>query len=200
VIATDPPLDPSGDEARSLLERELAHPDYHQHDVVGRVLDWIDRLLDGTVDVTHASPLSTFAAILTFLLLTLGLGWLVTRAQRGVRAGARPGPVLADPTLTADQLRAAAEQALAEGRDADALVDGFRALTRRQVERGGLEDRPDATAHEVAVALATSHPDQHLRVATSANLFDAVRYGDRPASHDQAAEVLTLDDAMAGRR
>ncbi len=60
---------------------------------------------------------------------------------------------------------------------------GFRALTVRQVERGWLEDRPGATAHEVADALATTVP----RPAASGSpavptLFDAgaVR---RPAGH-----------------
>ena len=70
----------------------------------------------------------------------------------------------------------------------------------RQVERGWLDDRPGATAHEVAGALASTYPDQRGRVSGSADLFDAVRYGDRPATRDQAAEVLALDDALAGRR
>ena len=103
-----------------------------------------------------------------------------------------------EPTTGSDttQLRTRAERALAEGRHADAVVEGFRALTVRQVERGRLDDLPGATAHEVAAALAASHPEARGAVDRTAALFDAVRYGDRPATREQAAEVLALDDAL----
>ncbi|KQW48730.1 hypothetical protein ASC77_08315 [Nocardioides sp. Root1257] len=196
-----PPLDPSSEEAHSLLRRELAHPEYHDTNLFLRVLDWLDGLLNGLIDsAAKAPPLSTFAAIVAFLLLGVGLAWLLSRVRRTARAAGRPGPVVEDATVTADQLRDAAERALAEGRNAAALVDGFRALTVRQVERGRLDDRPGATAREVAGALATTYPDQQAPVASSAALFDAVRYGDRPATRDQAADVLALDDALAGHR
>ncbi|GAA4709906.1 DUF4129 domain-containing protein [Nocardioides conyzicola] len=198
---TTPPLDPSSGEARSLLERELVRPEYHERNVFQQLMDGIDRVLGGLVDSARsAPPLSTFAAIVAFLLLGFALAWLLFRARRAPRVAGRAGPVLEDTTVTAAELRAAAERALAEGRNAEALVDGFRALTVRQVERGWLDDRPGATAHEVAGSLATTYPDKRDRVTGSADLFDAVRYGDRPASHDQAADVLALDDALAGRR
>jgi len=201
LLLADPPLDPSGEEARAALRRELIRPEYHDTDVLGRILDWIDRMLNQTVDrASNAPPLSTFAAILAFLLLGLGLAWLLSRARHEPRAARASGPVLEDRTATAAELRAAAERALVEGRHRDAVVDGFRALTVRQVERGRLDDRPGATAHEVALELGAAHPDQQRRVAATAALFDAVRYGDRPASGDQAAEVLALDDALTGVR
>ena len=201
VLATEPPLDPSGDEARSLLRRELVHPEYHQRNVLAQLMDWINRLLDGAIEGAEDAPaLSTFAAIVAFLVLTLALAWLLSRTRRTPRSGRRGGAVVEDPTFTAAELRSAAERALAEGRNAEALVDGFRALTVRQVERGWLDDRPGATAHEVAGALASTYPAHRGRVVGSADLFDAVRYGDRAATHDQAADVLALDDALAGHR
>ena len=199
VAAAEPPLDPSGDEARSLLRRELLQPEYHQSNPVRELLNWIDRGLSSLIDdAATAPPLSTFAAIVAFLLLGLALVWLLSRARRSPRVAGRAGPVVEDVTVSAAELRAAAERALAEGRHAEALVDGFRALTVRQVERGWLDDRPGATAHEVAAALASTYPDQRARVAGNAALFDAVRYGDRPATREQAAEILALDDALAG--
>jgi hypothetical protein len=201
ALAAEPPLDPSGDEARSLLGRELAHPEYHQRNLVEEVLNAVNRFLNGLIDgASGARPLSTFAAIVAFLALGIALAWLLSRVRRTARVTGAPGAVVEDATLTADQLRSAAEQALAEGRHGQALVDGFRALTVRQVERGRLADRPGATAHEVAEALASTYPDQGTPVTTSATLFDAVRYGDRPATYDQAADVLALDEALAGRR
>lgn len=200
-LPAEPPLDPTGDEARSALRRELVKPEYHDTDVLDRILDWIDRLLGETVDrATSTPPLTMFAAIVAFLLLGLGLAWLLSRARRTTRVAGASGPVLEDRTLTAAELRAGAEQALAAGRHEVAVVEGFRALAVRQAERGWIDDLPGATAREVASALGAAHPEQQRRVAASAGLFDEVRYGGRPATRDQAVEVLALDDALAGVR
>jgi hypothetical protein len=70
----------------------------------------------------------------------------------------------------------------------------------RQVERGRLADQPGTTAHEVAAPLATAYPDQGDLVGRSADLFDATYYGRRPASREDAAALLELDDTLAGAR
>ena len=200
-MTLEPPLDPSPDEARHLLERELVHPEYHRHNVLDQLLDWVDRFVNGTVDAaSNASPLSTFLAMVAFLLLALALAWLLSRARRTARADRDRAVVAADEVVTAAELRRRAERALAEGRHAEAVVEGFRALAVRQVERGWLDDLPGATAHEVAAAVGTAHPEARGRVERAALLFDGVRYGDRPATGDQAAEILVLDDALAGVR
>jgi hypothetical protein len=200
AVLAEPPLDPSPDDARSLLRRELVHPEYHERDVLQQVLGWIDRLVNSAVDAaSRTPPLSTFAAMVAFLLLALGLGWLLSRARRTARAARDRSLLPPGRTVTAADLRTRAERALAEGRAEDAVVDGFRALAVRQVERGLVDDRPGATAHEVAAAVGAAHPDQRPLVDGTAALFDAVRYGARPASAAQARAVLELDDALAGR-
>jgi Domain of unknown function (DUF4129) len=199
-VIIEPPLDPSPDEARHLLERELVRPEYHRHHVLDQLLDRIDRFVNGTVDAaSNAPPLSTFLAMVAFLLLALALAWLLSRARRTARSDHDRAVVAADEVVTATELRRRAERALAEGRNADAVVDGFRALAVRQVERGWLDDLPGATAHEVAAAVGVAHPDARGQVDRTALLFDQVRYGDRPASRDQATDVLALDDTLAGR-
>lgn len=201
ALLVDPPLDPSPDQARRLLEHELVRPEYHRSNPFGRLLDWVDRLVNGVVDAaSHTSPLSTFAAMVAFLLLVLGLGWLLSRARRTARSRREQVVVGADEVVTAAELRRRAEQALAEGRPGEAVVEGFRALAVRQVELGRLDDLPGATAHEVATALAGTHPAERGRVDRTAAVFDAVRYGEHPASPEQAADVLELDDALGGRR
>ena len=195
------PLDPSPDEAQSWLERELLHPEYHQQNVVERLLTWLDRLIGrGLAAAELASPLSTLAAMVVFLLLLGALVWLLSRTQRTRRARSTIGPVLGRDVISAAELRARAEAALTGGRPAEALVDGFRALAVRQVERGRLDDSPGATAHEVAMSLAAEFPQHGERVGENARLFDLVRYGDRPATPEQATGVLTLDDELAGAR
>ena len=88
-------------------------------------------------------------------------------------------------------------EALAAGRFSDAVVDGYRALAARQIERGRLEDRPGATAHEIAAVLATSYDGQGRRITAAADLFDVTLYGERPATDGQAREMLGLDDELA---
>ncbi|WP_341925610.1 DUF4129 domain-containing protein [Nocardioides psychrotolerans] len=197
----DPPLDPTPDEARSLLRRELLSPDYHDQDLVQRLLTWLERLIDrGVTSASGTPPLQTLAVMVVALALITGLVLLLSRARRTARAAGARRAVLTDEAVTAAQLRARAEAALADGRCEDALVDAFRALALRQVERGRLDDTPGATAHEVALALAAQHPTLRARVDTGADLFDGVLYGDRRATHEQALAVLTLDDDLAGVR
>ncbi len=199
--AADPPLMPSGADARSDLRRELLHPEYHQDNLVLRLLDWISRMLDrGLAAARGAPPLSTVAAVLVGLLLVAAVVWLASRARRSRTV---PGPgraVLGEETVTAAELRARAEQALAEERYADALVDAYRAVALHQVERHRIDDVPGATAHEVAVALAEVFPERAADVHRCGALFDLVLYGGRPATRDQALDVLGLDDRLAARR
>lgn len=200
ALLADPPLTPSPDEARSRVRRELLHPEYHDQNLLERVLTWVDRWLGRTLDAAAGTPpLSAAAAILVAVLLIVGLSLVVSRLRSTPRA-AVPGAVRDDEVVTAAELRDRARAALAGGRYADAVVEGYRALTVAQVELGRLEDRPGATAHEVAAALALEHPRLHERVTASAELFDQVRYGDRPATRSQAEAVLALGDELVGVR
>jgi cbb3-type cytochrome oxidase subunit 3 len=197
----DPPLDPTPDEARSRLRRELLAPEYHEQNVLQRIVTWLSRRVDGGVQsASEAPPLQTFAVMVLVVLLVGGLALLLSRARRTARADDAEQPVLTGEDVTAAELRARAEAAMGEGRHEDALVDGFRALALRQVERGRLDDAPGTTAHEVALSLAAAYPHQRPRVDLSALLFDSVLYGDRPATAEQAADVLALDDELAGVR
>ncbi|GAA1527411.1 DUF4129 domain-containing protein [Nocardioides humi] len=200
ALRLDPPLDPSGDEARRELRRELFRPEYHQDDVLDRLARWLDRLITNTVDAASGSSgLTTAVAILVVLLLAAGVLFLVSRARRTATGRAADAPALTDEVVTADELRARAEAALAAGDAAGALVDAFRSAAVRQIERGRVEDLPQATAHELATALVAVFPDHRAAVLRGADLFDGVLYGERPATPDQAGELLALDDALAAR-
>lgn len=202
--AADPPLDPSGDDARSSLRRELAKPEYHETDLLQRAIDWIGRFFDDAVNSAGSSPpLVTFLGALVLIGIGVGVGLLIGRARRSARArDEKDGrcAALTDEDISAAELRERAERALAEGRFAMAVVDGFRALAVRQIERGRIDDIPQATAHELARALGEALPSSRERIDASADVFDEVLYGERPASREQAVEMLALDDALAGRR
>jgi hypothetical protein len=201
LLLTDPPLDTPPDEARSTLRRELLRPEYHDQNVVQRVLEEVQRQVARALEAASgAPPLSTFAALVVFAGLILLLGWLVSRARRTTGGRREERPVLTVEVVSADELRARAEAALASGRNEDAVVDGFRAVVVRQVERGRLPDAPGATAHEVADALGAEFPHALDQVVAGGRLFDAVLYGDRPATAEQATSVLALDDQLLARR
>ncbi|MFN8193312.1 MAG: DUF4129 domain-containing protein [Nocardioidaceae bacterium] len=195
------PLDPSPDEARSWLREELLRPDYHRENVLRRLLGWVGELFArGQQAAAGAPALATFAAILVFALVAVGILWVASRARRTRRAPREAGPVLEEVGVTAAELRARAEAALAAGRFPEAVMDAFRALALRQVERHRLDDLPGMTAHEVALALGMLHPSARDRIDQAGLAFDLVRYGDRPATADQARRVLQLDDDLAGVR
>jgi cytoskeletal protein RodZ len=197
----DPPLHPSGSQAHSELRRELLHPEYHRQNLLQEVISWLSRKVGSGLDrASQAPPVSTLMAMVIFVGLALALGWLVSRARRTAHEKDEKRTVLTEEVVTADELRARAEAALEGGRFEEAVLDGFRAVAVRQVERGRLADAPGATAHEVAVALAQEYAAMATSVHQSARLFDGVRYGDRPATREQAASVLALDDALVVRR
>ena len=200
-LVLDRPLDPSPHDAHSLLGRELLRPEYYQSDPIQRLLDWLNRILNQGLDAAdNSSPLSVFAVMIVAVLLIGGLAWLISRARPSARTPGVRRAVLTDEVLTAAQLRDRAEAALAAGRYEEALVDGFRALAVRQIERGRLDDAPGTTAQEAARVLSGEYPDQRSRVDGSALLFDSVLYGDRPATRGQAADVLELDDELRSKR
>jgi len=155
LLQQTPPLAPTPEEGRSWLRRELAGPEYHDLDLIERILRWIERTLsDGLPSVGDVPWAQTVAAMVVFAALLVGIGLLVSRARRSPRAARdRNGDVLTDASLSAAALRARAEAAYASGDHGAAVIDGFRALARRQVERGRLAEDPGLTAAEVAASL-----------------------------------------------
>jgi hypothetical protein len=201
VIWLDPPLGPSGSQAHGELRRELLHPAYHQQNLLQQVISWLARKVGSGLDqASQAPPLSTLMGMLILVALAAALAWLVSRARRTAHEKGEKPALLTDEVVTADELRTRAEAALEAGRFEEAVVDGFRAVAVRQVERGRLSDTPGATAHEVAEALAEEYAAMADRVHESAQVFDEVLYGDRPATGEQARAVLALDDDLVVRR
>jgi hypothetical protein len=196
-----PPLAPSGDEGRSLLRAELLKKQYHDQHLVQRLLGWLGRLFERSVGAaTGSSPATVFLTMLLAALLVVGFALLVTRVRRDSRVRTRVGSVLPDDRPSASALRHRAEEALREERYDDAVLDAFRALTARQIERRELDDQPGMTAHEVSVRLAAAHPPLADDLRRGADRFDATLYGHRPATREHAVTVLALDDTLVGAR
>ena len=105
-----------------------------------------------------------------------------------------------DPTITPGTYRTLAFGAFADGRYDDAVLDGFRAIAKDMSDRTLLDDSPGRTAHEVSLELAQPFPHHAAQLAQAANIFDAVRYGHRHATSEQAGHVRALDAELAKTR
>lgn len=200
-MRSDPPLEPSPGEAEELLRAELEGGAYRPGSFLSDFLDWIGELFQGTGE--RAETATQFQAVVAY---ALGAALIVLvivllsrlRRTRAVKERGRRS-LFGEEVATAAELRRRAEQALAEGRAEDAVVDGYRALALRQIEDDQIDDLPGATANEVAGMLAEAFTEQAAALRRVAGLFDAVLYGRHRTDVDQARSVLTLDDALPGR-
>ncbi len=200
VTPADAPLDPSNEQARRWLEEELTASRYNaQPSILERLNELLDRLLNARPEGGLPGVAVPIAVGLVVAVLALVL-WRVLRRDVGRSAGGGSSRTLDVPDVPAATLRAAARAALERG-DLDAAgLDGVRAIARAGVERVLLDDAPGRTAHEVAQLLGVPFPGEHAPLADAADAFDAVRYGDRRATAEQARAVLDLDARLAAAR
>jgi hypothetical protein len=203
LFAVAEPLDPGREEARRWAAEELARREYQQArpGFVERTLAW---LLDRLADLLGAVPGVRSPA------WALGLGILVAVIVAAIfyavwRSGG-PGRLRtargnddlfgdAGP-LSAAEHRAAAVAAAAEQDWERAVIERFRAIARELEERTVLAPRPGRTAGEVARDAIAVLPRLGEALDGAAHLFDAVRYGGRPATAQTAERLRTVDDAV----
>ena len=186
--------------ARTWVERELSRREYHQSPVE-QFFGWLQELWDRLqASAQNASPLSTGAAVLSLAVLAVLLGLLVSRARREPSRQASRDGVLGPATVSAERHRDAAQAALDRGSFAEAVVEAFRAVAARSVERGLLAERPGLTAHELAEALAPVFPAHAPALRGAATRFDLVFYGGLRAVEAEARAVLDLDEQLRRAR
>jgi hypothetical protein len=196
------PPTPDAETARRLVRDELTDPIYSQEpSLLERALDWLgNQLADLTVDPAAIQPGVAAAVIagaaLVAVLVALYVGGPVRRSRR---KRASDGAVLGDDVRTADEIRADADRHAAAGEWDLATLDRFRALLRALEERAVLEDRPGRTAHEAADEAGRAFPDMRTPIGVAAAVFDAVCYGDEPATRADHDQVRELDTALADR-
>ncbi len=191
---------PDPGQARSWVRRELSRPEYDRS-LSERFLSWVGDLWAGLSRAAlDASPLSTGAAVLALVVLVALAVVLAGRVRREAPRARQDGGLLVAAEVSADQHRAAARAAVEVGDHDDALVEAFRAVASRALERGLLEPRPGLTAHELAADLGPAFPEQQSALTEAAVLFDEVFYGHRPATAAHARSVLDLDDALREAR
>lgn len=192
-------LDPSPEEARRLLERELAGSEYPHPSLLDRFWDWLGEQLSDVSAAATGSSVGILLALVAGAVVFLALVGALTRVRRD-RRGDDEAPGILQTALTARELRRRAEDALREGRHDDAVADGARAVARGGVERGLTDDSPGRTSHEVLAELAERFPGLADDLRGTADLFDRVVYGGRGAGRDDAAGVLELEASARAAR
>ena len=192
-------LDPSPDQAREWVTRELARPEYPHPSLLDRFLAWLGERLDGLVSVASGSGVGVLVAVLVAGILAVVLVAALTRVRRDPAAPGAEAGVLDLPD-DADSLRRRAEQALDDGRPDDAAADAARALARRCVERGLIDDSPGRTTHEVFGEVAARFRESSTRLHDAADLFDRVVYGRHGTDAAAARDLLELEDALRRTR
>lgn len=195
-------LDPTPAQARKWLSDEL-HGSSYQGSWLDSVIAWVQDHLSKLLDSANRaanSGLSLVVTVLVAVVVIALLAWVLPKVRREPVIAAAGRAVLDDVTITAATYRRLAAKALAEGRFDGAALDGFRAIAKDMSDRTLLHDAPGRTAHEVSHELAGPFPDHTDRLAQAADVFDAVRYGHRRATADQAGQVLKLDTELVRAR
>lgn len=197
------PVQPGAGTARRWLLDELAKPAYAAAEpspfdrAVQAFLTWFTGLFDVTNSSTPplvlAIAIGVVVAVLVAALLLFGL----PRRNRRSTAGSLFG---ADDRRSADEMRRAAEAAMARGDWSLAVLERFRALARGLDERTLVPVFPGTTATAFAVSAARTFPAEHGELQSAAELFDGVRYADDTATREDALSIFALDDRLAAAR
>ena len=134
------------------------------------------------------------------MLLVGALIWLASRARASARAPRDGQAVLTDEAITAADLRARAEAALAEGGTRMRSSTRSGPWPRGRSSAAGSTRLPARPRTRSPASWRREYPERPDRVDAAAARFDSVLYGDRPATREQALDVLALDDDLAVRR
>jgi hypothetical protein len=192
---------PDPGQGRSWVEQELSRPEYHVG-LVDRFQAWLGELWDRlTGAALAAGPVPSALLLLGLTLLVVAVLLVLSRVRREPGAGPDADRAsLGTSTATPDEHRRAAEEARDRGAFDLAVVEAYRALAGRALQRGLLDARPGLTAHELASELRPRFPDHGDHLEGSADLFDVVFYGSVPATAEDAGSVLDLEAELREAR
>lgn len=192
----EPPVIPDRDEARRWAVEELSNPRYPDatpgwlEQMWRDFMDWLSSLDGGSgAGPNIAVPLMV---VLALVLIIAAIVFVRPRlnARRAKEAGDLYGN---DRTVDAEGYRARAATAADGGNWPAAVVDQFRALVRSAEERDIIDARAGRTADEAAAQLGGVFGAAQAKLIAAAGVFDAVRYGDHPATRADYESVRQLD-------
>lgn len=205
MAAGTPPLPvPDADEARRLLEEELAEPAYleAQPGIVERtlrgVLEGIARLFDGLGGL-GAGPGTLVVAVGAALLVIVAV--VLVRPRLNARGRRQQAPVFGDAAKRpAAYHRDRAAGLARDGNWNGAVAELLRAILRSAEERLVIEEQPGRTATEAAVQLGGMFPLQSADVAWLAGLFNETHYGNGTATAEDYRRASDVDSRLSAEQ
>jgi len=203
ALAVPADLDPSGDEARRWVGEELAQGDYQDtRSLLERLMRWLTDMIADLRDNQGSGALSLppFVIAIVVVVVLAGVGYLLTKVRVEQKTIADRRAVLGDSHLSAEQLRERAAASMTEGRWGEAVLDLTRAIAREADDRTLLTEAPSLTAHEIGSQLVVVFPAHVTAVVGAMDLFDAVAYGGRDATREDAESIRTTDDTLRRAR
>lgn len=208
-LPLDVPVDPDRDEARRLLDEELAKSRYQQGGAgtetpqwLRDLYRWFQRLLEslggeGTVPVWIVVLVVVGIAVIVVAFLLFGVPRLRARSRL---QHASDELFEADDLRDASAMRRDADAAARAGRWAEAIAERFRAIARSLHERTLVTTVPGSTAHDVARRSAVPLPAHAAAMEAAAHDFDAVRYLGDPGDRERYERLVALDAAVQASR
>lgn len=197
-------LAPDAEEARRLLEEELAGRAYVEAQpgllerILTEVLRSLGRLLDG-VGGLAPGPGTLVLALGAALLIIVAV--VLIRPRLNARGRNRESAVFDDAlTHSADHHRGRAAALAAGGDWNGAVTETLRAVIRSAEERLVVADQPGRTATEAAAQLGAVFPTLSLDVAWLAEVFNETHYGNGTASGGDYRRAAGIDARLVAER
>lgn len=196
LLAVTVPVQLDDDEARQLLQEELAKGAYQEAEpsLLERgwtaFLNWLGEVLGQirSVDAGLGTILLAVGAVVVILVAVL-----LVKPRLNARNRPEPTVFQAQSRLTAQAHRDYAEAAGRTGNWDEALTERFRAITRAAEERVILDEQAGRTAGEVAHQLQDVFAAQSASLEWLALRFNEVHYGARPATQADYERSVDLD-------
>lgn len=197
AVFANPPLTPTDDEARNLLEAELRGAVYQEQPepwylrILERIIEFIENL-SGT-----NMPPAVVLWIVLGVLVALAVVFVLAGPIRRARTTKRDKSLFETQTVTAAEYRDRAQQAAAQGDFSLASIEMFRAVVKRSEEEVVITENPGRTAYEASLAIGQSVPALKDSITWASSLFDLVEYGGESASAPDVARLEDLYVAIA---
>lgn len=192
-----PTIDVDRDAAHEAAQRELAKPIYPRPSLTEMILNWIDDLLYRLVSEGASVPGGWFTVAVLLILLCVAVIVGVRIARRAMRtSGDASTALFGGHQLTAAEHRATAERYAMSADWAPAIRHRLRAVARQLEENGLLDPVAGRTATELARSAGRMLPSLAGELASAAEVFNDVTYGEQPGREPQYRLVAALDDKL----
>ncbi len=199
-----PVLAPDADEARRLLDQELARPAYVEAQptiferIIGDLLRGIARLIDG-IGSLGAGPGTLVVALGAALIIILAI--VIVRPRLNAR-GRKQDPAVFDDGVrrSAEHHRGRAAARAGSGDWNGAVAEVLRAVIRTAEERVVIDERPGRTATEAALQLGAVFPAVSGDAGWLADLFNETHYGSGVATREDYGRAVGIDAKLSSEQ